>query len=76
MNQIIPFTYEGNNIRTVTENGTPLFCGKDVAAALGYYNPGKAVRDHCKGGSVLDPPLRLQVEHRKHASSLNEMSTD
>ena len=56
MNQIIPFTYEGNNIRTTTtEDGTPLFCGKDVASILGYYNPGKAVRDHCKGGPFWTP---------------------
>ena len=35
MNQIIPFTYEGNNVRTITtEDGTPLFCGKDVANQL------------------------------------------
>lgn len=31
-----------------TEIGT-LFCGKDVAAALGYSNPRKALADHCKG---------------------------
>lgn len=50
MNQIIPFTYEGNNVRTLTtEDGTPLFCGKDVASILGYTNPNKAMKDHCKG---------------------------
>lgn len=25
-----------------------LFCGKDVAKALGYTNPQKAIRDHCR----------------------------
>ena len=50
MNQIIPFTYEGNNVRTLTtEDGTPLFCGKDVASILGYTNPNKAIQDHCRG---------------------------
>ena len=27
----------------------PLFCAVDVARALGYDNPAKAVIDHCKG---------------------------
>ncbi len=34
------------NFRTVIENGEPWFVGKDVAAALGYNNPQKAIRDH------------------------------
>ena len=34
-------------IRTMSdEQGEPLFCGKDVARALGYKNPEKALRDH------------------------------
>lgn len=33
-------------IRAVEQNGEPWFSGKDVAAALGYSNPHKAVRDH------------------------------
>ena len=50
MNQITIFTYENTNIRTVTtEDGTPLFCGKDVAAALGYTNTRDAMARHCKG---------------------------
>lgn len=36
-------------IRTITENGKTLFCGSDVAKALGYKNPSKALSDHCKG---------------------------
>lgn len=34
------------NFRTVIENGETWFVGKDVAAALGYNNPQKAIRDH------------------------------
>lgn len=33
-------------IRTVEINGEPWFVGKDVALALGYQNPSKALRDH------------------------------
>jgi len=36
-------------IRTLEENGKALFCAKDVAAALGYRNPNKAIGDHCRG---------------------------
>lgn len=35
-------------VRTVEENGTVLFCGSDIAKALGYTNPRKAVSDHCR----------------------------
>lgn len=51
MNQIITiFTYENTNIRTVTtEDGTPFFCGKDVAITLGYENTNDALARHCKG---------------------------
>lgn len=38
------------------ENGNPLFCATDVARALGYSNPQKAIRDHCKGVNELDTP--------------------
>ena len=34
----------------IDENGKPLFCGSDVAKALGYNEPHKAVMRHAKGG--------------------------
>ena len=37
------------NIRGLEINGKPYFVAKDVAVVLGYTNPNKAVRDHCKG---------------------------
>lgn len=37
------------DIRTLEENGEVLFCGSDVARALGYALPRKAISDHCKG---------------------------
>ena len=33
-------------VRTFVIEGTPHFSGKDVAEALGYTNPQKALRDH------------------------------
>lgn len=37
---------EFGEIRAIELNGSPWFVGKDVALALGYTNPQKAVRDH------------------------------
>lgn len=46
---IIPFTSEQfGTVRTIERDGKVLFCGKDVAEALGYSNASKAVRDHCR----------------------------
>lgn len=36
-------------VRTIEEDGTVLFCGGDVAKALGYKSPKDAVVSHCKG---------------------------
>lgn len=37
-------------IRVATnENGEPMFAAADIARTLGYSNPQKAIRDHCKG---------------------------
>ena len=43
------------SIRTIEQDGKVLFCGRDVAAALGYTNPNKALSDHCKGVPIRYP---------------------
>ena len=35
-------------MRTLTENGNILFCGSDVAKALGYARPNDAISAHCR----------------------------
>lgn len=35
--------------RTIVRDGEPWFVAKDVADVLGYANPQKAIREHCKG---------------------------
>ncbi len=48
--QLQVYKFEDSDIRaTADENGNPLFVGRDVALALGYATPQKAIRDHCKG---------------------------
>ena len=36
-------------VRTILENGEVLFCGSDIARALGYARPNEAVAAHAKG---------------------------
>ena len=40
-------------IRTVEDGGKVLFCGSDVAKALGYTNPHDAMNRHCKSDGVV-----------------------
>lgn len=65
MNEIQIFNNkEFGNIRTVNIDGEPWFVGKDVANALGYTNPQKAVRDHIsvedRGVNEMDTPSGKQ----------------
>jgi prophage antirepressor-like protein len=47
MNDLTTFSNpEFGQVRTVEINGTPWLVGKDVAVALGYKNPGKAIIAH------------------------------
>lgn len=47
MNELKVFNNpEFGKARTVEINGEPWLVGKDVAAALGYQNPQRAIRDH------------------------------
>lgn len=47
MNDLTTFSNpEFGQVRTVEINGTPWLVGKDVAIALGYKNPQRAIRDH------------------------------
>lgn len=40
---------EFGEMRTIEDNGKVLFCGSDVAKALGYAVPKDAITAHCKG---------------------------
>lgn len=45
-------------VRTmVDEDGKILFCASDVASALGYSNPNKAFRDHCRAITKRSSPI-------------------
>ena len=56
------------DIRTAGTAENPLFCATDVAKALGYANPAKAIIDHCKGVTVLETPTAGGVQQVKFIS--------
>lgn len=47
---------EFGKIRTTKIDDKPYFVASDIANALGYSNPRKAVLDHCKGVTKRDTP--------------------
>ena len=49
-------------MRTITENGNTLFCGSDVAKALGYTNAPDALTRHCRGIVKRDTPTSSGVQ--------------
>jgi len=53
---------EFGEIRTIEIDGKPYFVGTDVARALGYSNPRKAILDHCKGVTKRDTPTSSGVQ--------------
>lgn len=56
--EILPQVFDNpefGTIRTVTRDGVPMFCAKDVAVALGYQNTNDAIRKHCKGVAICYP---------------------
>ena len=50
------------SIRTEEINSKIYFCGSDVAKALGYSNPRKAIIDHCKGVTKRDTPTNSGIQ--------------
>lgn len=63
MNELQIFNSEEfGNIRIIEIDGKPYFVGTDVAKALGYSNPRKAILDHCKGVTKRDTPTSSGVQ--------------
>lgn len=63
MNELQLFnSNEFGEIRTVMIESEVWFVASDVAKALGYSNPRKAVNDHCKGVTKRDTPTSSGVQ--------------
>lgn len=53
---------EFGEVRVIEENGKPLFCGNDVAKALGYSNAPDAMRRHCRAIVKRDTPISGKMQ--------------
>ena len=84
------FHYEESKINVVKCNDDIWFKGRDIANALGYENPGKAIRIHVdsddkmpinelltvsKGGSESDPPSKGGPKSRLPSETNYQRST-
>ena len=63
---------EFGSVRIIQEGDKYLFCGLDVAAALGYAKPRNAITAHCRYAlkrGVPHPQAR-RVYHRREAQAV------
>ena len=67
MNELQIFNNEEfGEVRMAEINGKPYFVATDVATALGYTNPRKAISDHCKGVTKRDTPTSSGVQQMSY----------
>ena len=59
-------------IRTLEENGQVLFCGSDVAKALGYADTPKAIKTHCKEDGWVIRPVIDSMGRTQQAKFISE----
>lgn len=59
-------------IRTVEDGGKVLFCGSDVAKALGYSDTAKAIKAHCKDDGWVICPVIDNLGREQQAKFINE----
>lgn len=60
------------SVRTIEENGKVIFCGTDVASSLGYTNPQKAIKDHCKKDGVTFRSVIDSLGRNQQAKFISE----
>lgn len=53
---------EFGEIRTIQKDDKVLFCGSDIAKALGYSNTRDALSRHCKGVVKCDTPTNGGIQ--------------
>jgi len=53
MHEVTIFQFNSQEVRVlIDETGEPLWVAKDVCDVLGYSNPARTVRDHCREGGI------------------------
>ena len=63
---------EFGSVRTIEENGRVMFCGKDVALALGYSDTNNAIKTHCKKDGVVIHHLIDSMGRKQGAKFISE----
>lgn len=63
---------EFGEVRTVEERGNVLFCGSDIARALGYDQPHKAIKQHCKDDGGMFYTVIDSLGREQQAKFINE----
>ena len=78
MNEIEIFKNEEfGEVRTIEKNSSVLFCGSDIAKALGYADTAKAIKQHCKeDGWVICPVIDSMGRANRQSSLQRVMFTD
>lgn len=73
MNELQIFnSNEFGKIRTFEENGKAFFCGSDVAKALGYDQPHKAIKQHCKADGGITHTVTDNLGRKQQAKFIDE----
>lgn len=63
MNEIEIFKNEEfGEVRTIEKNGSVLFCGSDIAKALGYARPNDAISAHCRATVKCSTPISGKIQ--------------
>ena len=63
---------EFGEVRTIEESGSILFCGSDVAKALGYARPNDALNQHCKGDGAVFHRIIDSLGREQQAKFISE----
>ena len=63
---------EFGKVRTIEKDGEPWFVGKDVAAALGYERPTKAILDHVDDEDKDEVPIQDSIGRIQNTPIINE----
>ena len=72
-NEIMTFTNEQfGNIRSILIDGSPYFSGTDVARALGYNEPHKAVARHCRDDGMKRTPIKDSLDRVQETVFISE----
>jgi len=71
-NSLMTFNFDKTEIRTIDDNGKILFCGSDVARALGYKDTAKALTTHCKKDGWAFYPLIDDIGREQKTKFISE----